>query len=222
MVVRIRHHSRMRESSTGKRTFAHSSLLANKTLIPLTLFFGLSTLSVSGCSGCFAPKSSTERAETTEQTAIPTQESPKSKAVLAETEIESATFSPAATMIQRDSVEDVADDKSQGSDVESPLQTSGSAPEFSGESASTSDADSTLKAVEVLRQKANRASSQNELGSAFRLASEAWEAARMHPKDARSRQAAEELAVELDSLAQKLNSKFSKEAANPSTRLIEK
>ena len=83
------------------------------------------------------------------------------------------------------------------------------------------DAVSTLKQVRGLREKVSRAKAGKEFGTAFDLASKAWETARTYPNDATLKKQAEELAVEIKWLGDQANTRFHKKAASSATRLTE-
>ena len=84
------------------------------------------------------------------------------------------------------------------------------------------DADSTLKSAQGLREKARRASNEKQFGNAFQLTSQAWEASRAHPKDARLKQLSDELLAEMTAFGKQANEQFGGKVRSASTRLIEK
>lgn len=84
------------------------------------------------------------------------------------------------------------------------------------------NADGAWSKASALRDKSRSAAERKEYGSAFELASQAWEAARTHPQDARLKQLTDELSSELEQFGQQANSKFNDRTKSTNTKLIEK
>ena len=184
------------------------------------LCIGLNSLCLAGCSGCFAPK--TQMQPSTPTTAEPVSTPQTDESATTSAEAMTVQRHPSAESVASNSTEKVPNEENDTSES----FPDASVPAVAGQPSRTgkppADAESTLKTVGALREKARRATSKKEFGSAFSLATQAWEAARSHPKDIRLQQIAEELTVELDTLGKQSNAKFGSKASDPSTRLIEK
>ena len=208
-----------------------------KSFLLCYLSLSLSQLGLAGCSGCMAPRSPTESSEPQSSATTPI---PATTAVSPSAEGpagESLESSASATTLQRVTVdrpvksgkagEGESDDDSR-TVVESTPDQAASSPVSSqppapqGRGKRPADVESSVKAVGTLREKAQRAASHQDLGKAFQMYAEAWDTARMHPSDGRLRKAVEEIASELDSLGQQLNTQYRRKTENASIRLIEK
>jgi|GEM_PF-4611612 hypothetical protein len=84
------------------------------------------------------------------------------------------------------------------------------------------DIESTTKKVRDLTVKARQAKDRKDYGNAFHLTTQAWEATRLHPGDARLRSLGEELFTELGTLGDLANSKFATRVKDDTTTLIDK
>ena len=238
---RLRRKSAIRPPASGLRWFLFVSL----TLL------GLTPCGLSGCSGCLAPQpNSPATPEPTAKAQVPPADPPLSPQSNEQSSSrESPAGSSHASAVSSNTTQETApsadtptdsqptdsqptDDQDSGSKTASANQDAANPasnpprttnpPPASKQKTPAADAETTLKTVSTLREKAKKATDQKDLGTAFRNATQAWEAARAHPKDARLRKIADELATELDALGHQLNAKFQKEAESTSTPLIEK
>ena len=187
----------------------------------LWLGFGCSFLS--GCSGCVSELNVVSQSKAPEQaeSAKANESQPSgvksSQAELAAGESSSSGDEFPANNEQSSAYEtgpladrDSSDKKSAGAEQSRPL------------SPHSGNAEGAWSTAITLRDKARSASERKNYGSAFELASQAWEVARTHPQDARLKQLADELSSELEQFGQQANSKFTDRTKSTNTKLIEK
>ena len=176
-----------------------------------------------GCSGCRSNPPDTNQSATAKEA------EPKSPPEQQPREVESPPAEAATAKSAPKVSETPATNGQSSSQVasskpgrDSSGKTSAGSEESSPSSPQPGNADGAWSQASALRDKARRAAERKEYGSAFELASQAWEAARTHPQDARLKQLADELSSELEQFGQQANSKFNDRAKSTNTKLIEK
>jgi len=190
------------------------------------LVFSLPALWISGCSGCLAsPSNQTEtKSPQPGQDEVDNATAPKTAVNESEATVQRVSPMESSKLVSKKSdkgsesaaPEDSTDSKDSNSPTPSAPMESPRKGKLPG------DADSTLRTVEALRGKAQHAANRKQFGSAFRLTSQAWEAAQSHPKDVRLQKIAAELAIELNTLGKQANDQAGSKAADSSIRLIDK
>lgn len=91
-----------------------------------------------------------------------------------------------------------------------------------GNTNATPDAETTLRVIDSLLEKARQSTDRADYGTAFRFTSEAWGVTSAHPNDSRIQKRAKEISIELEIIGPLANSKYSARATNARTTLIEK
>ena len=191
----------------------------------LIAFQLLSTFCLSGCSGCAAKQPPSHRTESQPTADEPT---PNNKTPAESSIGNTVQRIPTQKSEPTDDAERAGDEGTNGTRFPSgSTRPPFSTPQTQAQSRKqmgkpTQDADTTLKNVSGLMDKVRQAKGRKDYGDAFRLATQAWEAAHLHPKDSRLQKIAEELTVEMESLGNLANSKFSPKSSYASTKLIDK
>lgn len=175
----------------------------------------LLTTTLSGCSGCRTPPSSTAESQTESETASEEQKADPPH----QTEPEQATEPAEATVAGSTAAE------LPGSETKSATDENGSSDSLPAqEKTATStkqDVATTRKIVMELRQQASRAAAGKNFGRAFDLTSRAWDASRRFPEDEQLSELTRELAAESERYGAQANAKSASRAADSDTTLIE-
>lgn len=210
-------------------TAPHISAVSGRVRSRLGLTFrGLVWLAIGssclpGCSGCRSNPPDASQSETAKEAEpkSPPEQRPR-EAEPSQADAETAKSAPKVEETSTTNEQSSSQIASAKAGRDSSGKTSAGSEESRPSSPQPGNADGAWSQASALRDKARRASERKEYGSAFELASQAWEAVRSHPQDARLKQLADELSSELEQFGQQANLKFNDRTKSTNTKLIEK